>query len=68
MKKQKRLWTAAAVCAVLGATCRAVPGIRFAGLLFRFSVRFPGKTRKNYEFLNFRKKRLQVRGFFCIIR
>ena len=34
MKKQKRLWTAAAVCAVLGATCRAVPGIRFAGLLF----------------------------------
>ena len=34
MKKQKRLWTAAAVCAVLGAACRAVPGIRFAGLLF----------------------------------
>ena len=34
MKKQKRLWTMAAVCAVLGATCRAVPGIRFAGLLF----------------------------------
>ena len=34
MKRQKRLWTAAAVCAVLGATCRAVPGVRFAGLLF----------------------------------
>jgi len=34
MKKQKRLWTAAAVCAVLGAMCRAVPGVRFAGLLF----------------------------------
>ena len=34
MKKQKRLWTAAAVCAVLGAACRAVPGVRFAGLLF----------------------------------
>ena len=34
MKKQKRLWTAAAVCAVHGATCRAVPGVRFAGLLF----------------------------------
>ena len=34
MKRQKRLWTAAAACAVLGATCRAVPGVRFAGLLF----------------------------------
>lgn len=34
MKKQKVLWTAAAVCAVLGAACRAVPGVRFAGLLF----------------------------------
>ena len=34
MKRQKRLWTAAAVCAVLGAACRAVPGVRFAGLLF----------------------------------
>ena len=34
MKRQKRLWTAAAVCAVLGAMCRAVPGVRFAGLLF----------------------------------
>ena len=34
MKKQKRLWTAAAACAVLGAACRAVPGVRFAGLLF----------------------------------
>ena len=34
MKRQKRLWTAAAVCAVLGAVCRAVPGVRFAGLLF----------------------------------
>ena len=33
MKRQKRLWTAAAACAVLGATCRAVPGVRFAGLL-----------------------------------
>ena len=34
MKRQKRLWTAAAACAVLGAACRAVPGVRFAGLLF----------------------------------
>lgn len=34
MKRLKRLWTAAAACAVLGAVCRAVPGVRFAGLLF----------------------------------
>jgi len=34
MKRQKRLWTAAAACAVLGAACRTVPGVRFAGLLF----------------------------------
>ena len=34
MKRQKRLWTAAAACAVLGAACRAGPGVRFAGLLF----------------------------------
>lgn len=34
MKRQKRLWTAAAVCAVLGTACRGIPGVRFAGMLF----------------------------------
>lgn len=34
MKRQKRLWTLAAVCAVLGTVCRGIPGVRFAGLLF----------------------------------
>lgn len=34
MKLQKRLWTAAAVCAVLGTVCRGIPGIKFAGALF----------------------------------
>ena len=34
MKRQKTLWTLAAVCAVLGTVCRGIPGVRFAGLLF----------------------------------
>lgn len=34
MKLQKRLWTFAAVCAVLGTLCRGIPGVKFAGLLF----------------------------------
>lgn len=34
MKRQKVLWTLAAVCAVLGTVCRGIPGVRFAGLLF----------------------------------
>lgn len=34
MKRQKILWTAAAVCAVLGTLCRGIPGVKFAGLLF----------------------------------
>ena len=33
-KRQKRLWTAAAVCAVLGTACLGIPGVRFSGLLF----------------------------------
>ena len=33
MKRQKTLWTLAAVCAVLGTVCRGVSGMRFSGLL-----------------------------------
>lgn len=34
MKLTKRLWTLAAVCAVLGTLCRGIPGVKFAGTLF----------------------------------